>query len=45
MQTTAINYRNIVYRPEQFQEILLDKVYIRYYSIALIIFFLVWSNK
>ncbi|KAK4280917.1 hypothetical protein QN277_012470 [Acacia crassicarpa] len=25
-ETTAINYRNIMFRPEQFQEILLDKV-------------------
>lgn len=26
MQTTAANYRTITIRPEQFQEILLDKV-------------------
>ncbi|XP_028785961.1 probable RNA methyltransferase At5g51130 isoform X2 [Neltuma alba] len=25
-ETTAVNYRNIMFRPEQFQEILLDKV-------------------
>jgi len=26
MQTTAMNYRTIVLRPDRFQEILLDKV-------------------
>jgi len=31
MQTTAANYRNIMIRPEQFQEILLDKVSIEYF--------------
>lgn len=31
MQTTAANYRNIMFRPAQFQDILLDKVWTKYF--------------
>lgn len=39
MQTTAANYRNIMFRPDQFQEILLDKVCIKYFKNSILSLF------
>jgi len=43
MQTTAANYRKITIRPEQFQEILLDKVCVEFFFWNTIFLFLVTS--
>lgn len=43
MQITAANYRNIKFRPEEFQEILLDKVCIKYFRNYILKFVLLIS--